>query len=108
MYFAASKNLKLKTKKFIVGSEVEFGRSVLTVEKVKNQDRIFIAPKGKVSRRWRSFVDLQIKETAQWHALWFAVMEPNNCLGDTFDKKSNSVEGVFHLDRRNAKRIRSC
>ena len=47
MYFAASKNLKLKTKKFIVGSEVEFGRSVLTVEKVKNQDRIFTAPKGK-------------------------------------------------------------
>ena len=31
--FAASKNLKLKTKKFIDGNEVEFGGSVLTVEK---------------------------------------------------------------------------
>ena len=46
LQFAASKNLKLKTKKFIVGSEVEFGGSVLTVEKV-NQDLIFIVPKGK-------------------------------------------------------------
>ena len=40
LQFAASKNLKLKTKKFIVGSEVEFGGTVLTVEKVKNQDLI--------------------------------------------------------------------
>ena len=38
LQFAASKNLKLKTKKFIVGSEVEFGGSVFTLERVKNQD----------------------------------------------------------------------
>ena len=43
---AAKKNLKFKTKKFVIGSEVEFGGSVLTVEKVKNQEPIFITPKG--------------------------------------------------------------
>ena len=44
--FAAEKNLKLKTKKFIIGSEVEFGESVLTAEKVQKEELIFI-PKGK-------------------------------------------------------------
>ena len=43
--FAASKNLKMK--KFMVGSEVEFGGSLITVEKVQNQDLIFITPKSK-------------------------------------------------------------
>ena len=37
LQFAATKSLKLKTKKFFIGSEVEFGGLVLTVEKVKNQ-----------------------------------------------------------------------
>ena len=32
--FADEKNLKLKTKKFIIGSQVEFGGSVITAEKV--------------------------------------------------------------------------
>ena len=45
--FAAFKNLKLTMKKFMLGSEVEFGGSVVTVEKVQNQDLIFITPKLK-------------------------------------------------------------
>ena len=32
--FTDEKNLKLKTKKFIIGSQVEFGGSVLKAEKV--------------------------------------------------------------------------
>ena len=51
----ASNNLKLKTKKFIVGSEVELGGLFITLEKVKNQDLIFIAPKGK---RIKAFEEL--------------------------------------------------
>ena len=42
LQFAAKKNLKLKTKKFVIGSEVEFGRSVLTVEKVKNRNLYYL------------------------------------------------------------------
>ena len=45
--FAAEKNLKLKTKKFIIASEADFGGSMLTAEKVKNEEVIFIAPKSK-------------------------------------------------------------
>ena len=45
--FAAEKNLKLKTKKLIIRSQVEVGGSVLTAERVKNEELIFIAPKGK-------------------------------------------------------------
>ena len=47
MTFAAEKNLKLKPNKFIAGTKVKFGGSVLTAEKVKNEDLIFITPKGK-------------------------------------------------------------
>ena len=46
LQFADKKTPKLKTKKFVIGSEVEFGGSVLTVEKVKNQELIFITPKN--------------------------------------------------------------
>ena len=59
LQFAATKNLKLKTKKFVIGSEVEFGDSVLTVEKVKNQELIFITPKGK---RIKAFEELRRPE----------------------------------------------
>ena len=45
--FAAEKNLKLKTKKLTIRSQVEVGGSVLTAERVKNEELIFIAPKGK-------------------------------------------------------------
>ena len=58
--FAASKNLKLKMKKFMVGSEVEFGGSLITVEKVQNQDLIFITPK---SRRIRALEELRRPQT---------------------------------------------
>ena len=44
---AASKNLKLKMKKFMVGSEVKFRGSLITVEKVQDQGLIFITPKSK-------------------------------------------------------------
>ena len=54
--FAAKKNLKLKTKKFEIGSQVEFGGSVLTVVRVKNQELIFITPKGK---RTKAFKELR-------------------------------------------------
>ena len=56
LQFAEKKNLKLKTKKFVIGSEVEFGGSVLTVEKVKNQELKFITPEG---RRIKAFEELQ-------------------------------------------------
>ena len=39
-----------------VGSQVEFGGSVLTAEKVKNEELIFIAPKGK---RMKAFEELR-------------------------------------------------
>ena len=104
LQFAATKNPKLKTKKFVIGSEVEYGSSVSTIVKVKNQEIIFITPKGK---RIKAFEELRRPETKR-DCQVFSGMEPNNCFRDSFDKKSNSVEGVFHLDRRNAKRIRSC
>ena len=55
-FFVAEKKLKLKSKKFIIGSEVEFGGSVLTAEKVKNEELIFIANKGK---RIKAFEELR-------------------------------------------------
>ena len=45
----------MKLNKFIIGNKVEFGGRVLTVEKVKNQELIFITPKGK---RIRAFEKL--------------------------------------------------
>ena len=54
--FAETKNLKLKKKKFVIGSELEFGGSILTVEKVKNEELIFIAPK---SKRIQFFAELR-------------------------------------------------
>ena len=36
--FAAKQNLKRNTKKFLIGSQVEFGGSVLTVDKVKTKN----------------------------------------------------------------------
>ena len=53
--FAASKNLKLKMKKFMVGSEVEFGGSLIMVEKVQNQYLILITPKSKRIRALEVF-----------------------------------------------------
>ena len=78
---------KLKTKKFMVGSEVEFGGSVITVEKVQNQDLIFIAPK---SMRIRAFEELRRPETKKRlsgllrNALKFTALEPNSGLRDLF------------------------
>ena len=54
--FAETKNLKLKKKKFVIGSELEFGGSILTVEKVKNEELISIAPK---SKRIQAFAELR-------------------------------------------------
>ena len=59
---AASKNLKLKMKKFMVGSQVEFGGSVITVEKVQDQDLIFITPK---SKRIRALEELRQPQTVK-------------------------------------------
>ena len=56
--FAAKQNLKRNTKKFLIGSQVEFGGSVLTVEKVKNQELIFITVKIK---RIKVFEELKKK-----------------------------------------------
>ena len=64
--FAASKNLKLKMKKFMVGSEVEFGGSLITVEKVQNQDLIFITPK---SKRIRALEELRRPQTKDCQVL---------------------------------------
>ena len=55
-FFVAEKKVKLKSKKFIIGSEVEFGGSVLMAEKVKNEELIFIANKGK---RIKAFEELR-------------------------------------------------
>ena len=55
-----SKNLKLRLSKFMVGSEIEFGGSVVTVEKVQNQDLIFITPKLK---RIRALEELRKPQT---------------------------------------------
>ena len=52
--FAAEKNLKLKMNKLIIRSQVEFG--VWRAEKVKNEEPIFIAPKGK---RIKAFEELR-------------------------------------------------
>ena len=54
--FADIKNLKLKKKKFVIGSELEFGGSILIMEKVKNEELIFIAPK---SKRIQAFAELR-------------------------------------------------
>ena len=51
LQFADKKTLKLKTKTFVIGSKVEFGGSVLTVEKVKNQELI-------LPRRIKAFEEL--------------------------------------------------
>ena len=53
--FAETKNLKLKKKKFVIGSELEIEGSILTVEKVKNEELIFMAPK---SKRIQAFAEL--------------------------------------------------
>ena len=55
-----SKNLKLRLSKFMVGSEIEFGGSVVTVEKVQNQDLIFMTPKLK---RIRALEELRKPQT---------------------------------------------
>ena len=44
----------------MVGSEIEFGGSVVTVEKVQNQDLIFITPKLK---RIRALEELRKPQT---------------------------------------------
>ena len=63
VFAVCSFKLKLKTKTFIVRSEVEFGGSLITVEKVKNQ--------------WLSGVFR--------NAFIFTEMEPNSCPRDAFD-----------------------
>ena len=55
-----SKNLKLRLSKFMVGRDIEFGGSVVTVEKVQNQDLIFITPKLK---RIRALEELRKPQT---------------------------------------------
>ena len=52
--FAAEKNLKLKTKKFNIGYQVEFGGSVLTGEKVENVDLVLLHLKERESRHLKS------------------------------------------------------
>ena len=59
--FASEKNLKLKTKKFIIGSQVEFRGCVLTAEKIRNEELIFIAPKGKRIKAFEELRKLQNK-----------------------------------------------
>ena len=63
--FAAKKNLKLKTKKFVIGSEAVFGRSVLTVDKVKNLELRFITPKGERIRAFEELREPQNKKDCQ-------------------------------------------
>ena len=65
LQFAAKKNKKLKTKKFVIGSQVEFGGSVLTVEKLKNQELIFITPKGEKIRAFEELRNPQNKKDCQ-------------------------------------------
>ena len=65
LQFAAKKNKKLKTKKFVIGSQVEFGGSVLTVEKLKNQELIFITPKGEQIRAFEELRNPQNKKDCQ-------------------------------------------
>ena len=45
--FVQEKNLKLNPNKFFISNEVKFGGSIVTVEKVQNEDLIFIQPKRK-------------------------------------------------------------
>ena len=76
--FAASKNLKLKMKKFMVGSQVEFGGSLITVEKVQDQDLIFITPK---SKRIRALEELRQPQTKINECI-FAInsrVQPDGC-----------------------------
>ena len=58
--FCKSKNLKLKRSEFMIGSEIEFGGSIVPVEKVQNQDLIFITPKLK---RIRALEELRKPQT---------------------------------------------
>ena len=66
--FAKSKNLKLKRSKFMVGSEIEFEGSIVTVEKVQNQDLIFITPKTKRIRALEELRRPQTKKDCQVYA----------------------------------------
>ena len=65
LQFAAKKNLKLKTKQFVIGSQVEFGGSVLTMEKVKNQELIFITRRGKRIKAFEKLRKPQNKKDCQ-------------------------------------------
>ena len=46
-YDLMEKNLKLKPNKFCISNEVEFGGSIITVEKAQNEDLIFKTTTGK-------------------------------------------------------------
>ena len=61
MTFAAEKNLKLKPNKNIIGTEVE----VLTVEKVKNKELIFITLKGKIIKAFEELRKLTCMRDCQ-------------------------------------------
>ena len=60
IFESKSKNLNLRLSKFMVGSEIKFGGSMITVEKVQNQDLIFITPKLK---RIRALEELRKPQT---------------------------------------------
>ena len=48
-------NSKLKPNTFFMFNEGKFGGSIVTVEKVQNEDLIFITPKGKRIRAFKEF-----------------------------------------------------
>ena len=52
----------------MVGSEIEFGGSIVTVEKVQNQDLIFITPKTKRIRALEELRRPQTKKDCQVYA----------------------------------------
>ena len=56
MEFCKKKNLKLNPDKMVIGEEVEFGGSVISVETVREENVVFIAPKNK---RIKAFEELK-------------------------------------------------
>ena len=85
--------MKLKRNKFIIGTEVEFGGSMLTVEKVRIYELIFITPKGKIIKAFEKLrkptCKCDFQPGVRWDDLKSVEVEPHGGPGDPIDKKGN-------------------
>ena len=75
----------------MVGRDIEFGGSVVTVEKVQNQDLIFITPKTKRIRALEELRRPQTKKDCQVYAGMIDEMESYRGIRDTIDQESMCI-----------------